>query len=627
MKDRDFFKVFPPVSTEAWEEKINTDLKGADYAKKLIWKTNEGFSVKPYYRAEDLEKLGYLDVQPAARPWIRGKQSGDNSWEIRQDIVVNEIEEANKKALEALNKGATSIGFVFNQSFDELKNKLFNRQEKFSKLLEDIYFECIDLNFEASDNPGFLLLLLEHEALNKKIDLDRIIGSVNIDPLGELTRTGNFSLPEKETFSALAKTVKDTVKKIPDFSVVSVNGHLLHNSGSSIVEELGYALSMGNEYLHRLTEEGISVDNAARTIRFNFAAGGNYFMEIAKFRAARLLWSKIVEAYQPGDEASTKMYIHSETSGWNKTLYDPYVNLLRTTTESMSAVLAGVDSHTVRPFDAHFRSPAAFPERIARNQQIILKEEAYLDKIVDPAAGSYYIENLTDSIAEEAWKLFVETEAAGGYTEAFKKGLVQDRIEATAQKRDMHIAQRREILLGTNQYPNSAEEMADQIEDEVYNDEITLKEETIGRPLRKYRGASAFEKLRLATEKSGKKPEVFLLTYGNPAMRKARATFSSGFFACAGFSITDNIGFDTVEAGIEAAKEAQADIVVVCSSDEEYADIVPVVYEQLKDQAIVVVAGAPACMDELKNKGIENFIHVKSNVLETLTAYQKALGI
>ncbi|HYW94697.1 MAG TPA: methylmalonyl-CoA mutase small subunit, partial [Bacteroidales bacterium] len=142
-----------------------------------------------------------------------------------------------------------------------------------------------------------------------------------------------------------------------------------------------------------------------------------------------------------------------------------------------------------------------------------------------------------------------------------------------------------------------------------------------------YRGASAFEKLRLATENSDKKPEVFLLTYGNPAMRKARATFSSGFFACAGFSITDNIGFDTVEAGIEAAKKQEADIVVVCSSDEEYANIVPVVYEQMKDQAIVVVAGAPACMDELKSKGIENFIHVKSNVLETLTAYQKALGI
>jgi methylmalonyl-CoA mutase len=281
----------------------------------------------------------------------------------------------------------------------------------------------------------------------------------------------------------------------------------------------------------------------------------------------------------------------------------------------------------VRPFDFSYKATSKFSGRLARNIQIILKEEAYLDKIVDPGAGSYYIENLTDAILDEAWKIFLFIESEGGYLEALKKGIIQTDIETTAQNRNTLLATRREILVGTNQYPNSRENT-----DENFSESIAFQDnnnfKTLLKPIRKYRGAMEFEKLRLATEKNpGRRPKVFMLTYGNLAMRKARATFACNFFACAGYEVIDNMGFQSAEEGVTKALEAKANIIVVCSNDEEYIDIAPAVYNMAKDKAIIVVAGAPACMDELKQKGIENFIHVKSNLLETLKSYHHKLGI
>jgi methylmalonyl-CoA mutase len=288
-----------------------------------------------------------------------------------------------------------------------------------------------------------------------------------------------------------------------------------------------------------------------------------------------------------------------------------------------------VDSLEVLPFDRPIRKPSVFSNRIARNVQTILKEESYFDRVIDPAAGSYYIETLTNSIAEESWKLIKQVEEKGGYLAAFKAGFIQEQIKASAQKRDMNIATRRQILLGSNQYPNFTETAGNDVTEATVTrgGNQHADAEKIAEPISAYRGAQAFEALRYATDKSVAPPQVFMLTFGNLAMCRARAQFASNFFACAGFKVVDNNRFETIEEGAGAALAAKAQIVVACAADDDYAEAVPQIARQIGDKAILVVAGDPACRADLEAQGIKNFINVKSNVLETLKEYQRELGI
>lgn len=404
--------------------------------------------------------------------------------------------------------------------------------------------------------------------------------------------------------------------------MVTVSGQIFGNSGSTIVEELAFVLSAGHDYLVRLTDAGLTIEEAARKLRFSFSVSSNYFMEIAKFRAARMLWANIVKGYNPEKNCACKMQIHAETSKWNQTVYDPYVNMLRGTTEAMSAAIGGVYSLEVTPFDASFENPTEFSKRIARNVELLLKHESHFDQVVDPAGGSYYIENLTQSIAAEAWKLFLEIEEKGGYTEAYKAGFIAERIKASAAAKDKNIATRRQILLGANQYPNFTEVAGKEI-----TAESVTRKQAEGNVLVPYRGAMAFEEMRLHVDRSGKEPKAFMLTCGNLGMARARSQFSCNFFACAGIKVIDNTYFKSIEEGVKVALESKAQIVVVCASDDDYAEAAPKIKELLGGKAILVVAGAPACAPELEAQGITNFINVKSNVLETLKFYLKEMGI
>ena len=334
-----------------------------------------------------------------------------------------------------------------------------------------------------------------------------------------------------------------------------------------------------------------------------------------------MLWANIVKAYGPAKECTCKMVAHAVTSTWNQTEYDPYVKKLRGTTEAMSAAIAGVHSLEVLPFDYSFEAPTEFSKRIARNAQLLLKKESHFDQVIDPAGGAYYIESLTSSIAAEAWKLFRELEDKGGYIAAFKEGYIVSRVKASAEAKDKAIATRRLILLGANQYPNFTE-VAD-----ANICECKVKRGEGENVLVPYRGAMAFEEMRLSVDRSGKTPKAFMLTCGTLGMARARAQFSCNFFACAGIRVEDNTFFKSVEEGVEAALASKAEIVVVCASDDDYATVAPRVKELLGDKAILVVAGAPACAAELEAQGITNFINVKSNVLETLKDYLKKLGI
>ena len=356
-------------------------------------------------------------------------------------------------------------------------------------------------------------------------------------------------------------------------------------------------------------------------MQFTLSVGSNYFMEIAKLRAVRLLWSTLIEQYQPACDCAYRITLNTVASSWNKTLYDPYVNMLRSTTEAMSAALGGADSIALKPFDIAYKQEDEFSSRISRNVQIILKEESYFDKVVDPAAGSYYIENLTNSIIEHAWSLFRKTEVDGGFITLIENGKIRSEIEKSAQKRDMDIATRKYVLLGTNQYPNMNESMLDKIED---------TKTCASKGLKSYRGAAAFEALRLETEAFAKehhRPKVFLLKVGNLAMRQARAGFITNFFGCAGYEILDNAGFANAEEGVIAALTATPDLIVICSSDEEYATLGVEIAQQIKkntQKIPVLIAGNPTeIIDILNSAGIDDYIHVKNNVLEKLSVYNK----
>lgn len=610
------FSEFAPVSTEDWVAKITADLKGVPFEKKLVWKTGEGFNVNPFYRLEDIEGLKTTESLPGEFPYVRGTKK-DNDWKVRQNIEVCCFKAANEKALDILNKGVTALGFV-------IKGDDVNK-ENIATLLEGICPQAVELNFNTCLCKAEALIGILAEVFQSKgADLEKCYGSVNYDPFKKPLIKGK----ENQNWVESAAAVLKAGAALPKYRVLAVNAFNLNNAGAFITQELGYALAWGNELLAKLTEAGFTVDEVAKNIKFNFGISSNYFMEIAKFRAARWLWAEIVKAYAPACDCACKMHVHAQTSEWNMTIFDAHVNLLRSQTEAMSAAIAGVDSITVRPFDKTYQTPDDFSERIARNQQLLLKEESHFDKVVDPSAGSYYVEVLTNSLADVAWKLILDVEEKGGFAALANAGEIQKAVNASNEARHKNVATRREILLGSNQYPNFTEVAAEKIKETAsgccgggHCGEATIT------ALDFSRGASEFEALRLATEKSGKTPKVFMLTIGNLAMRLARSQFSANFFACAGYKIIDNLGFETVEAGVEAAVKAGAEVVVLCSSDDEYATFAPEAFKALAGRAEFVVAGAPACMEDLKAAGIEQFINVKSNVLETLKAFNAKLGI
>lgn len=614
------FSDFTAPTRQEWIDKINVDLKGADYQKKMVWRTNEGFNMEPFYRKEDLEGMTQINSLPGQFPYLRGNKKDNNQWYVRQNIKAADPKEANAKALDILNKGVTSLGFKIPAK--ELDAAYLDT------LLEGIQAEAVELNFSTCQGHTLKLAQLLADYFTRKgYNADKLVGSINFDPIEKILTKG------KNT-TALLENIPEIVKAMsafPHYRCISVNADTLCNNGAYVYQELGYALAWGNEYLNQMTEAGIPADQAAKSIKFNLGIGGVYFMEIAKFRAARMLWAHIVKKYNPQCDCACKMYVNATTTTYNMTIFDSYVNMLRSQTETMSAALANVDAIVVTPFDAPYETPTEFAERIARNQQLLLQEESHFDKIVDVAGGSYFIEKLTQSLAEEAWKLFLAIEEEGGFLAAAEAGTIQNTINETNATRHANAGKRKEFLLGTNQFPN-------------FNEKSEGKSPIKGRQccgshqnghecekpfakLETSRLASDFEDLRLQTEQAAKQPVAFMLTIGNLAMRQARAQFSCNFLACAGYKVIDNLGFDSVEEGIEAALKAEADIVVLCSSDDEYAEYAIPAFKALNGRAMFVVAGAPACSDDLKAAGIENFIHVRVDQLKTLKEYNAKLGI
>ena len=571
---------FPPVSTEFWEEAIRRDLKGADYAKKLIWQTDEGLAVKPYYRAEDIAGLDLPVAASGDFPYLRGARlTGD--WRIREEIDAVEPEQANHMAQSAVIAGAEEIAFC---------NAAIKNASDLGLLLVNL--EEIPVHFESA-NESLLRLLIER--LKERPSSAQV--STGFDPLTNL----DFA----------AKVIRAATPALAPFTV---HGECFEEQGATAVEEVGFTLAASIDFLAQMQARKVEIDCTAASLTFNFSMGANFFFQIAKLRAIRLLWARVVESFG-GSQESAAVHIHARTSRWNKTIYDPYVNVLRGTTEAISAILGGADSLTVAPFDECYEAPGEASRRLARNTQILLKQEALLSRVADPGAGSYAIEVITDFIVREGWKQMQEIKAAGGYRKARADGILTRALVQSMTARDKAVIARRRVFTGTNQYANRAERALDRID---------VSRSSSGR-----RGARVYEQVRLRTERhtaaSGHTPRVLLAETGDAKMRTARSNFAANFFACA--------GFDIVTQRFETAAEiaaADADLIVLCSSDPEYFALAKEVLAKLKTlerKTPVLIAGNPEEAEQMRAAGVADFVHIRTNPIEFLTAWQQRLGI
>lgn len=661
---------FPPVSNAAWRAAVDADLKGADFDRKLLWRTYEDLAVQPYYREDALEDLAYLESAPGQAPWHRGHSASGNAWTILQEILNPDAAEANRAARQALDGGADGVCFRTEAVPTGVRGVNLQTLSQMRTLIRDLPLYNAGFHFRAGANalPVLANFLAALEA--GKADPGDIQGSVDYDPLSVLATQGEIAGSREQLFFELANVLGTVQSTMPGFRAISVQAAPLLEAGGSAVQEIAFTLSAVAEYLSGLAAHGQAPTAVLPHMQIGFAIGSTYFMEIAKLRAARLLISRVAGAYLNEGETVPPVSILARTADFNKSLYDPHTNLLRATTEAMAAAIGGADAILVSPFDATFRAPDDHSLRLSRNIQLVLKHEAYLDKVADPAAGSYLFETLTDSLASAAWALFQRVEGMGGFLSAAANGFLKGELGRVAESRKQAVASRKQVLLGVNQYPNLTEKALPKVDVDaliseylphekpfelaqdsilaslssaftagsVLNDALEAlsgRDRLIAQPIAIARAAEPYERLRLLTETverdSGSAPTVFLFKMGNVAMRQARAAFVSNFFGCAGFSIGDNLGFASVKEAVAAAVAAKSDIVALCSSDEEYVELAREACPQLRaaiPHAKIVVAGFPKeSIETLKQLGVDDFVHVRTVAQEALAHWQAQLGM
>lgn len=579
--DRDsLLSEFPAVPTEEWERVIRESVPGADYPSKLIWHPEEGLAVRPYYRSEDLAGLSFLDAAPGEFPYVRGINATCD-WRIREEVDIADPEEANRAACQAVAAGAE--GIVFSAARIDASSDI-------ALLLANL--SEIPVQFANASRSVARLLI---DRLRKKPHGAAI--SADIDPLTDLDFT--------------AELLRG---KTPGLRPFQIRAEEFQEKAAGAIEEAGFAAAAGVDFIAEMQERGLSIRQITDSLSFSFAMGPEFFLQIAKLRAFRIVWAEAVESFG-GNNEDAKAVVHARTSRWNTTVYDPHVNILRTTTEVISAILGGAGSISVAPFDDCYRDPGESSRRLARNTQIVLKHEALLSRVADPLGGSYLIETLTNAISTKAWKLLQEIESAGGFQKAKAAGIVDSVLERRLSARDQATATRCLVLTGTNRFADPSENLPN------YADP-----ERIG-SIR--RAAQAFEQLRTRSERHAaafrQLPRILLVEYGDAKMRRARSQFAADFFACAGLRSDTQC----IERPEEIA-ETDADLIVLCSSDAEYLPIASELLPMLKNrgsQAIIVIAGNPESAEQLRALGIAAFIHMRSNAVDSLAALQRQMGI
>ena len=689
--EENLFAEFKPSTYEEWKEESVKLLKGAPFDKKMYSKTPEGIVLKPIYNKED---VNFEISLPGYDDYVRGVSAEGNKgspWKIDQQIYASTPREFNKLALDALNKGQTALEIRLDcpssrgVDADESEAGRVGKcglsvsvKKDFDEALKGIETDCVEINISTASRAAGVAAILYASQKGKKLS-----GGIRFDPIGILAERGKLDRKLECAFDEMFALASYNAKNMPSFGAIGVDAMPYSSAGASAVEELGAAMATAAAYLREMLARGMSIDETAPLVRFRLSLDSNFFMTIAKLRAARVLWAKIVEAFG-GSEESRKIRVNAKTSVYNKTVYDPYVNMLRTATEAFSGVIGGCDSMTVSPFDEIVRKPDEFSTRIARNQQIILQEECNLADVIDPAGGSYFVETLTKELAGKAWEFFVKIEAAGGIVKALESGMVQDAVAATAAGKKKLIDTRRSSVVGTNNYANLGEKL---LEKPACECEKIFKEraaevsaaksgakvdlgsakgagaieklveaacegagisalskslchcgsaETSVKPLEIRRAVEHFEALRKASadfkEKTGSGPKIFLATMGPLVQHKIRADFIRGFFQVGGFDVIYPNGFQTPEDAAKAFAESGAKYAVICSTDDTYPELVPPVAKAIKAAkagSVVLLAGIPNPDFEqsYKDAGLDGSISIKSNNYETLKSMLETLGV
>lgn len=653
------FDEFAVPTYDDWKEEAVTSLKGGVFEKKLFTKTYEGIQLEPIYTLEHTQNLSHPLSYPGAASFLRGTRAGgylSHPWQIAQGCDEPEPQKCNEVIKEELHKGSTSIHVVLDtatlkgldaDSADiqkEYRGVSVSTIQDCDALLADVDLTLHDVHMYTGASPVMMLGVVGALCKAHGQPCDKLSGCIGADPLGVLAGEGTLPCPLDELYDEMAHATAWADSHMPAMRTVLVQGDVYHNGGANAVQEIAYAMNAAIAYIRAMQIRGLDIDMIARHIRFSFSLGSNFFMEIAKLRAARMIWAQIVEAFSGGPEAQ-KMNVHARTSFFSKTVYDPYVNMLRTTTEAFSGVVGGADSLQVGCFDEAVRPGDEFSRRIARNTQIMLRSEFSLLQPIDPAGGSWYIETLTHQIAEKVWTLLQKVEEQGGLAKALATGFIQQSIEEVLKQRLKNLASRSDRAVGTNMYPNTGEiplevpqddhetvrkrrvqaihEYRSEIDEPYCGEQLAklldavsgqagqLMDAVIGafqagatvgeirsalnddepsdqavQPIAVHRWTEQFETLRSHTEdyktSTGDNVKIFLANMGKIPQHKPRADFTTGFMEVGAFEVLKNDGFPTVEEAAEAALKSGADAVVICSTDDTYPELVPPLAKMIK---------------------------------------------
>ncbi|MGM9608016.1 MAG: methylmalonyl-CoA mutase family protein [Oscillospiraceae bacterium] len=702
------FDEFEPPSYEEWKEAAVTALKGAPFDKKMYTKTYEGITLEPIYTLNDAKLDGPQTQPPGCAPYVRGIDAAGymaQPWKISQYVNAVLPEDANRILKEELDRGNETVHLSLNPSTLGCRNELdpADRMGVHLATLRDLNtaLDGVDLREHPvqlycgpSAVPMLGMLLARAREKGEAEQLSRYSGYIGADPLGFLAQNGSLPCPLDFLYDEMALVIQWSKENLPDCKTILIRSDCYHNGGANDVQEVAYCISTAIQYINAMQLRGLEIGEIAQQIAFSFSLGANFFMEIAKLRAVRKIWAEVIASYG-GDEEAQKICVLARTSAFTTTALDPYVNVLRASTQTFSGVVGGIQGLSVTPFDEAVRESNVQSRRIARNIQLMFQNEFNMLQPVDPAGGSWYVESLTEQLGQAIWAQVQQTEGDGGILEQLKSGAVQESVEKILRERYQKLATRADRAVGCNMYANMLEtpleknerspeelvELRAQALDEYFADTDTLPcltwlqkipacisgepddfmsavteaflggatlqqvrealndgfdgEDTVT-PIKQARWTEPFETLRRKTEQyeqeTGKTVNIFLANMGPVTQHKARADFITGFMEVGHFKVLGNNGFPTVEEAAQAAIDAPAQVIVICSSDPTYPELVPPLahlIKQGKPQATVYLAGAPApeYKDAYLEAGVDDFIHVKSNCLAMLTAIQQKEGI
>ena len=581
------FHEFPAVSREDWKKKAIAELKETPYDS-IVWHTPDGFALEPWYSHE--EKTQQLDIQP---------YKTTNRWINCRQIIVDDPETANKAALQSFELDAEAIEFL-------LTDPALSSPENLTRLFTGIQPSAAAIYFSGNLPPAAELL--------KSL---LTIPGFSENSGGLLVEAPAYTNGQDSELFAHGTS-------LPDFRLLCVDTIPWHEKGATAVQEIALALAGVSDYLHRYLKAGIPADTIASAITIILPVCSSHFTELAKPRALRYLLGYLLKAYGASGAALPSLF--ARTSERNRSLLDPFTNVLRLTTEAVSAVLGGYDTLQIGAFDTGLSVSPDIAERISANIHLILKEEASLDRVLDPAHGSYYIETLTKNLAESAWTLFKEIEAQDGLTEAAKSGFIQSIVSDVETKRRKTLDNRKKTLIGVNRYPWPL--LTEQVEN-MDKLELVLENEPDGNE------TAGYELLRLKTLsfslKTGRTPSVFIWMLGDPALSFRQAGFAEDFFNCGGFFVAGKAALPLEESSYHTALESKPDIIVLCIAEKDPVAASATIASKLRmlqPGIITVMAGKPPKEHEqLLNAGVDSFIYTGVNVLEMLKSYQHKTGV